>query len=48
MDVQFTVTAYAQTRSAAATTAWCVDSATSTGASVQTLRTHITVPNVPR
>lgn len=48
MDVQFTVTAYAQLRSAAASTAWCVDPTTSTGASIQALRTHVTIPNVPR
>jgi hypothetical protein len=48
MDVQFTLTAYAQVRNATGSTAWCGSSASSTSASVQSLRAHVTVPNVAR
>jgi hypothetical protein len=47
-DVQFTVTAFAQVRSAAGNMNWCGGAAASQSASVQTLRAVITVPNVPK
>jgi hypothetical protein len=47
-DVQFTLTAYAQVRSAAGNMDWCGSAAASQSASVQMLRAQITVPNVPK
>jgi hypothetical protein len=48
MDVQFTLTAYAQLRNTTGSDAWCVNTATASGASVQALRAHVTVPNITR
>jgi hypothetical protein len=49
-DVHFTVTAYAQMRNTVAGSgdAWCTTKENATGASVQGLRAHITVPYVER
>lgn len=47
-DVQFTLTAYAQVRSAAGNLEWCGNAGASQSASVQMLRAQITVPNVPK
>lgn len=49
-DVQVTLTAFAQIRSLPSTGAntdpWCSTSSSSTGASVQAIRAHVTMPNV--
>lgn len=51
INVQLTVTGWAQVRAAAAGAAepdpWCGASTASTAASVQAVRAHITVPNLP-
>lgn len=49
-DVQVTLTAFAQVRSipsmGANTDLWCSDASSSSGASVQAIRAHVTMPNV--
>jgi hypothetical protein len=50
-DVQVTMTATAQIRSMPTSSAngdaWCADTSTSTSASVQAIRAHVTLPNLP-
>lgn len=50
-DVQVTLTATAQIRSMPTSTTntdpWCADTSTSTSASVQAIRAHVTLPNIP-
>ena len=51
MDVQFTVSTFAQVRNqpaAAPANPWCGDQTIASGASLQSLRLHVTVPNVQR
>ncbi|MEB2311515.1 MAG: hypothetical protein OZ921_12410 [Sorangiineae bacterium] len=49
-DVQVTLTAFAQLRALPSTGAntdpWCSDTSASTGASVQAIRAHVTLPNI--
>lgn len=50
-DVQVTLTAFAQIRSMPTGStngdAWCADTSSSTSASVQAVRAHVTLPNLP-
>jgi hypothetical protein len=48
MAMQFTITAYAQVRNVSGVTAWCANPNISTGASLQALRAHITIPGIAR
>ncbi len=47
-SVQFTVTAYAQVRNVTGTTAWCANPTVSSGASLLSLRAHVTTPGITR